>query len=266
MNRRYFLTAMGGTTAAVASLSQVSKVFAAETTTPFYVKGLVMISFEDSKVLRLGLPKAPGHKATLAMVPQKGSQRSVNLKGAYTVETAATGSGRPDYKIPELIRMQELYGNGIHSRVNECPTVITIPYDAIKSITTAEVSPTRYTFVRADNGQEVTTFRPRKVAETLRIELSSNATMKLDGGKTSIAMNSLKEVHAEYSPDAPATKADMDAFTAHFPHYYAYLDRPANANFDVLPKNLGNTSAATPRVGNNFMPFYPYMMCFVVAI
>src|SRR5688500_15347928 len=109
MNRRHLLTAMGGTAGAVASLSHVRDAVAAETTTPVYVKGLVMISCEDSKVLRVGLPRAPGHKATLAMVPQTGNQRSLNMKGAYTVETAAAGSGRPDYKIPELIRMQELY-------------------------------------------------------------------------------------------------------------------------------------------------------------
>src|SRR5262245_45747038 len=168
MNRRHFLIAAGSAAATASALNPVRQVLAAQTTTPFYVKGLIMLSFEDSKVLRLGLPKAPGHKATMAMVSQTGGQRSLSLKGTYAVETPAKESARPDYKIPELIRMQELYGSDIHSRVDECPTVIHIPYAAIKSITTAEVSPTRYTFVRADNGQEVTTFRPRRVAETLR--------------------------------------------------------------------------------------------------
>jgi hypothetical protein len=223
-----------------------------------------MISFEDASALRLGFPKAHGHKATLAMVPQKGSQRTLNLKGNYAVETAASGSGKPDYKIPELIRMQEIYGSGIRSRVEECPVVISIPYAAIKSITAVETSPTRYTFVRADNGQEIVTFRPRKVAETLRFELSSDAVMKLEGGKT-VALNSMKEVHAEYTPEDASVVAGLDAFTAHFPHYNAYLVRPANANFDVLPKNLGQNSA-TPRVGNNFAPIWPFYMCFVIGV
>lgn len=65
MNRRHFLTAMGGTTAAVASLSQASKVFAAEATIPFFVKGLVMISFEDSKVLRLGTAQSSGPQSNV---------------------------------------------------------------------------------------------------------------------------------------------------------------------------------------------------------
>jgi hypothetical protein len=266
MNRRHFLTAMGGATAAAASLIHVNRAFAAETTTSFYVKGLILVSFEDSKVLRLGLPKAPGHKATLAMVPQSGSRQSLTLKGNYSVETDAKAAGKPEYKIPELIRMQELYGNNIHSRVNECPTVISIPYAAIKSIAAADLSPDRYTFVRSDNGQEIVSFRPRKVADTLRIELSSDAVMRAEGGKSMVAMNTMKEVHTEYAPDAPATQAEIDAFAAHFTHYYDYLDRPAGANFQAVPKKLGGKSSPTPHVGNHFAPFYPWYACYVIAI
>lgn len=265
MNRRHFFTAMGGATAAAAALGHLNKTLGAETGTAFYAKGLIMVSFEDSRLLRLGFPKAHGHKATLAMVPQAGTPRLVNLKGNYAVETIARGSGRPDYKIPELIRMQEIYGNGIHSRVEQCPIVISIPYAAIKSISAPETSPNRYTFVRADNGQEIVTFRPRKVAETLKIELLSGTSMKVDG-KTAVDLSTLKEVHAEFAPEDASVVAGLDAFTAHFPHYNAYLDRPANANFDVLPKNLGTSSSPTPRVGNNFMPFWPYFACFVVGI
>ena len=266
MNRRHFITAMSGATAAAASLSHLNNAFGSETTTSFYAKGLIMISFEDDRVLRLGFPKAHGHKATLAMVPQKGRQRTLSLKGNYEVESAATGLGKPNYTIPELIRMQELYGNNIRSRVDQCPVVISIPYAAIQSITAPETSPTRYTFVRADNGQEIVTFRPRKIAETLRIELLSDAVMKLDGGKTPVALNTMKEVHAEYVPEDAAVVAGVDAFTAHFPHYNAYLVRPANANFDVLPKNLGASSAPTPKLGNKFMPIWPYYLCFVVGV
>jgi hypothetical protein len=247
-------------------MSHVNRALGATPTTASFAKGLILVSFEDPKALRLGFPKAHAHKASLALVPQTGSQRTLNLKGAYAVETAATTAAKPNYRIPELIRMQELYGDGIRSRVNECPVVISIPYAAIKSIAAVETSPTRYTFVRADTGQEIPTFRPRKIAETLRIELSSDAVMKLDGGKNSIALNSMKEVHAEYTPEDASVVAGVDAFTAHFPHYNAYLDRPANANFNVLPKNLGLTSP-TPRVGNNLAaPMWPFYFCFVVGV
>jgi hypothetical protein len=257
---------MGGATAAAASLIHVNRAFAAETTTSFYVKGLILVSFEDSKVLRLGLPKAPGHKATLAMVPQSGSRRLLKLKGNYAIETAARATGKPEYKIPELVRMQELHGNNIHSRVNECPTVISIPYAAIKSIAAADLSPDRYTFVRSDNGQEIVSFRPRKLAETLRIELSSDAIMNTEYEKSVVAMSTMKEVHTEYAPDAPATQAEIDAFAAHFSHYYDYLDRPAGANFQAVPKKLGGTSSPTPHVGNHFAMFYPWTGCYVIAV
>lgn len=266
MKRRHFLTAMGGATAAAASLPLVQTALATETTSAFYAKGLIMASFEDPRVLRLGLPKAPGHKATLSMVPRNGTQRLMSLKGSHLVETAQAGSGKPEYKIPELIRMQEFYGNNVRSRVSECPTVISIPYAAIRSITAVEVSPTRYTFVRADNGQEITGFRPRKVAETLKIELSSDAVLRLDGGKDSVRFNTMKEVRAEYAPENADVVAGLDAFTAHFPHYNAYLVRPADANFDVLPKNLGPMPQATPKTGNKFAPpFWPYVACFIVS-
>jgi len=266
MNRRHFLAAVGGATAAATSLIRVNDVLASEATIPFYVKGLIMVSFEDSKVLRLGLPKAPGHRATLALVPQTGNQRALNLKGAYTIETGSKATGRPEYKIPELIRMQELHGNSVHSRVNECPIVIDIPYAAIKSITALDLSPDRYTFVRSDNGEEIASFRPRKVADTLQIELSSDAVLKTQGGKAEAAMNTMKEVHAEYSPDAPATQEEIDAFAAHFNHYYAYLDRPAGATFQAVPKKLGGNSSTTPHVGNHFAPYWPYTACFVIGV
>lgn len=265
MNRRHFLATMGGATAA-ASLMNVNRVFAAQTTTSFHVKGLIMVSFEDPNVLRLGMPKAPGHKATLALVPQSGSQRSVALKGRYSVTTAARTAPRPEYKIPELIRVQELYGSGIRSRIEECPTVISIPYAAIKSIAAADISPDRYTFVRSDNGREIVTFRPRKVADTLRIELLSDAVMKMENGTSVVAMNAMKEVHTEYSPDAPATQAEIDAFAAHFVHYYDYLDRPAGANFQAVPKKLGGKSSPAPHVGNHFARFYPWVACYVIAV
>jgi hypothetical protein len=264
MNRRHFL-ALGGAGAVAATMTHRNIALAAQTSA-FYVKGLILVSFEDPRALRIGLPKATGHKATLSMTPYNGSKQVANLKGMYTVETSQSLSAKPEYKIPELIRMQEIYGNQIHSRVQDCPTVISIPYAAIRSITAVEVSPTRYTFVRADNGQEIMSFRPRKIAETLKIELVSDALMKLNGGKSSVNLNTMQEVHAEYEPENAEVIEGMDPFTAHFSHYNAYLDRPMNANFDVLPKNLGPSGQATPRTGNNFMtPLWPVTFCFIVS-
>ena len=90
--------------------------------------------------------------------------------------------------------------------------------------------------------------------------------MPMEGGKSIVAMNTMKEIHTEYAPEAPATQAEIDAFSAHFTHYYAYLDRPAGANFQAVPKKLGGNSSATPHVGNHFAMFYPWGGCYVLAI
>ena len=261
MNRRDFVTVMGG--ASAISILNIHPAFAA-TSTALYAKGLIMVSFEDPQFLRLGFPKAPGHKGSLAVVPQTGSQRVLNIKGVGTVEAKAVGGADRKFVVPELIRMREFYGDSIRSRISECPTVISIPYTAIRSIAAAELSPTKYTFTRADTGEEVDTFRARQIAESIRIDLSSDGVLKLDGGKTSIALNSTKELRLEYSPDAIAASTTTDPFALHFGHYFDYLDRPKTANYDVVPKKLGGSSAALPKVGNSFFP--PIFFCFVVAI
>ena len=265
MNRRHFISTMGGA-ATAASLFGREDAFGAEDTTSLYAKGLVMVSFEHPEVLRLGFPEAPEHRATLIARPRNGGQREVRLKGAGIVQTAAASMGRMDYRIPELIRMQELYGAEIRSRIQDCPITLSIPYGAIKRISAANVSTSRYKFVRSDNGREITTFRPRQIAETLKIELLSEGTLALDGGKSTIALNTMKELHAEYTP-TKAPPENVDAFTAHFPHYFAYLDRPKNAGFDAVPLQLGGSPAsATPHVGNHFARLWPYMMCFIIGI
>jgi hypothetical protein len=263
MNRRQFISAAGVATAA--SVLRINPAFAGATT-DFYVKGLVMASFEDDRMLRLGFPKAPGHKASLTASALNAGTRQLTLKGAGRIEAVTSSSGTRDFRIPELIRMQELYGSGIRSRVEECPIVLSIPYGAIRSITATELSPDRYTFVRGDNGQEIHTFRPRQVAETLKIELLSDGVLKLDGGKTTVALNTMKEIRAEYIPTS-APPANVDAFTAHFPHYLEYIDRPASAHFDAIPQKLGGRpSGTTPRVGHHYAMIWPYVMCFVVGV
>ena len=165
MNRREFLTVASGV--GVASLAGIHPAFAAEQTTSLYLEGLVMVSFEDP-VLRIGFPKAPGHKATLQIVPVNGSSRTISLKANGVIETRAIGNGKPRVAVPELVRMSEFYGVDVKSKFEKCPYVIEIPYSAIKSITTSKVTKDRWTFVRADTGKEIETFRPRQVAEGLR--------------------------------------------------------------------------------------------------
>jgi len=248
MNRRHFLTVLGG--AGVASLAGIRPAFATEPTTTLYLNGLVMVSFEDP-ILRIGFPKAPAHKATLKIVPVNGTTRTLSLKGNGLIETKAISAAPPKIFVPEVVQMTEFYGPDVKSRLEKCPTVIDIPYAAIKSATTSKVTPDRWTFVRADTQEEIDTFRPRQLAEGMKLELFSNSVLKLDGGKTLIKLDSTQEIVSNYAPDPK--DVDPNQYMDHFVHYMPYVDRPPAADFRVVPKKLtGAPISATPRVGSRF--------------
>jgi hypothetical protein len=165
--------------------------------------------------------------------------------------------------VPEMIRMKEFYGEGVKSRVDECPGVITIPRNTIRSIKATELTGSRYTFVRADTGAEVTTFRPRQLADAILIELSSAGTLKLDSGKTNIALAGTRELRVEYTTDRPSSS---DPLPDHFHHYFPYIERPAALDYDVVPRKVGASSSATPRVGHHFMRLDFIVVCSLVAV
>jgi hypothetical protein len=261
MNRREFLSVMGSATV----LSTVNtNLGLAATTTPLYLKGLVLVDLGNTEFLRIGFPKAPRHKATLAIVPQNGSRRTITIKGNGSLDaTNLASSDAPRIAVPELVRMKEFYGASVKSRVDQCPSVITIPFSAIQSVTTAELSEERYTFVRADNGEEVNSFRPRRIAETIKIDLSSAGVLKLENGKVSIPLESTRELRVEYAPES---LADFNAYHDHFQHYFSYVERPAALDFDVVPKKLGGSSSPTPNVGNRFMMIEPDSFCYLAGV
>src|SRR5262249_28884132 len=125
MNRREFLTAVAGASAvsiaipALASTSTVDRTPA--DVTSLYVKGLVMVDLGNSDVIRLGFPKAPGHKATLSIVPQAGQKKVLPMKGKGTIEAPGVASFDSKIVVPELIRMKEFYGNDVKGHVDHCP-------------------------------------------------------------------------------------------------------------------------------------------------
>jgi len=263
MNRREFLSVFAGASALSMINTHPSFATTADAkaaTTSLYVKGLVMVDLGNPDFVRLGFPKAPGHKATLSIVPQSGNQRTLSIKGNGSVETTVA-SNDPHIFVPELVRMKEFYGSSVKSHVDQCPSVITIPTEAITSVTTAEVSPTRYTFLRSDTGAEIESFRPRQIAETLKFDLLSAGTLKLDDGKVSIPLQTARELRMQYQPD----RADeIDPFAAHFNHYFDYVERPAALDYLAVPKKLGGGSSTTPKVGNHFVDLLAF--CYMVAV
>lgn len=266
MNRREFLNVLGG--ASAASMIGV-KAFASSTVdkvapdvTSMYVTGLVMVDLGNPDLIRLGFPKAPGHKAILSIVPQTGTRRTIAIKGNGAVEARGIASADPKIFIPEIVRMKEFYGEGVKSHVDKCPSVISIPKTAIRSVTTSEVSPSRYTFVRADNGEEVNSFRPRQIAATIKIDLSSAGTLKLDDGKVNIPLETARELTVNYAPEHVDT--GFDPYADHFGHYFDYIEKPAALDFNVIPKKVSGGSSSTPRVGNQFLD--GFVVCFLTAV
>jgi hypothetical protein len=224
-----------------------------------------MVDLGNPEVIRLGFPKAPGHKATLSVVPEVGEKKVLAIKGKGVIDANGIGFADPKIFAPELIRMKEFYGNDVKSHIDQCPGLISIPRNAIRSITTSEVTPARYTFVRADNGEEVTSFRPRQVADALKIDLSSASTLKLDEGRVNIPLHTARELRVEYT----AEKVDStNPFADHFHHYFPYVERPAALDFDVVPRKVGATSgtAPAPHVGHHFMMLDAFIMCSIVAV
>jgi hypothetical protein len=137
------------------------------------------------------------------------------------------------------------------------------PRNAIHSVKATELTSARYTFVRSDTGAEVTTFRPRQLADAIKIELSSAGILKLEDSKMNIPLDTAGELRVEYTPEK---QASSDPFADHFHHYFPYIERPAALDFDVVPRKVGAASSATPHVGHRFMMLDNILVCSLVAV
>jgi hypothetical protein len=267
MNRRRFLGVLGGATAVSIATPMFVSASATDSiaadVTSLYVKGLVMMDLGNPDLIRLGFPKAPGHKATLSVVPKSGMNQIVAIKGHGAVEAKPIASADAKILVPELIRMKEFYGNDVKSHVDQCPGTISIPRNVIRSIAASELTAARYTFVRTDTGEEVSGFRPRQVADAIRIDLSSAGVLKLDNGKVNIALDTTRELRVEYTAERMTS---ADPFADHFHHYFPYIERPAALDFDVVPRKVGAQSSATPHAGHHFMMLDGVVLCSIVAV
>jgi len=128
LNRREFLSVLGGAGAvsmvSISAFASTSADKTASSVTSLYVKGLVMLDLGHPDFVRIGFPKAPGHKATLSIVPENGASRAIFIKGNGSVEMQGIAATDPKIFVPELVRFRELYGNGVASHIERCPSVI----------------------------------------------------------------------------------------------------------------------------------------------
>src|SRR5262245_48289704 len=90
LNRRQFLSVLGGATAVSIAIPGLASALTADMVTTdvtsLHVKGLVMVDLGNPDLIRLGFPKAPGHKATLSIVPQNGTKQVLIIKGAGVID------------------------------------------------------------------------------------------------------------------------------------------------------------------------------------
>ncbi len=260
MKRREFFSVAGG--AVAISMLPTSSLLGADQTTPFYIRGLAMMSFSDPEYLRIALPKAPHHAATLVVTPTDGPPTQTRIEGNGAVEGIAPGGARPDFRMPELIHIRELYRDAV-ARLDQSPSIISIPWSGVRSMSTNVVSEDRWTFVFKDTGEEVNSFRPRKIAESIKIDLVSNATLTMNNGKDSIPLAGTEEVWTDFTP----SHDEAGGFEDHFGHYMPYVGTDEVA--EVIPKKLGRAtqSARISGFGNAFAArMWPFPVCFLVQM
>ena len=259
MNRRDFMTVFGGVTA-VTMLGN-RQLVASEETTPFYVRGLVMLRFDDPNYLWLAIPEAHGHKATLSIVGNEADRRTLPIKGHGALEGIAPNGQKPDLQLPELLHIREIYRDAT-PKIDDSPSIISIPWSAIRSVSTNTVSDDRWTFIRTDTGEEVNTVRPRKIAESLKIELVSSGTLKLNNGKASVALSEVQELSTDFIP----VRDDIGDFVDHFAHYLPYVE--TSEAFHVIPKRLGRPrrKPTVAPMGNSYATVFPDIICFLLLL
>jgi hypothetical protein len=260
------MTAGGATALSLAGASSRT-LWAAETTAPtipFYMKGLAMVSFRDPDHLTIALPEAPHHAGTLNVTARAGTITQHALKGDGRLTGSEGANPKPDLRIPSLVDVQELYP-GARPRLENSPTVITIPWSAVAAVSEASLSEDRWTFVTRETEEEVITFRPRKVAESLRFDLVSSGVLRVNDGDVSVDLGEVQEISTEFVP----TSHDTGGFTDHFAFYMPYVDVGANAP-DIKPQQVGASPMPTPTpmpaLGHSFAPagarMWPYSLCF----
>jgi hypothetical protein len=215
-----------------------------------FVRGLMILQMAQKDALHIVLPDAPGHKATITFVMNDGERYVIPFKGHSIIKAASDPEGSTAVvKVPELIRMKELYGDGFTPLIDRVANRIEIPWSGIRAVKTDKVTNSRYTFVRKDNGEEITSFRPRNIAESLRIELGSFESLHFNGLKREMDAADVKEIWIEQVPKDMSTS---DVYPDHFHHYFHYIARAASHNFDVEPRKVSGAISRSPRVGQSF--------------
>ena len=228
-----------------------------------YVRGLAMLQLEDRDNLHIALPDAAGHDATITFVMNDGKKTVVPFKGHGAIRVSDPGNSRPVVNVPEVVRMKELYSSALKPLLDRAPRTVSIPWSGIRRVETEKVTDARYTFIRKDTGEELETFRPRKIAESIRIELASAGALDFGASRASFGLQGVKAIWIEYLPH---DMTSGNPFVEHFHHYVHYVQRPSGYEFDVEPRKMTGAGArVSPRIGNSFW-VGELALCYLVAV
>lgn len=228
------------------------------------VKGLAMVQLQNPEGLRIALPDAPGHRATITFVMADGSVRVFPFKGSGVINTVETATASTVVNVPELVRISELYGPGTKSLVGRAKNILTIPWSSIRKVSTEEVTAARYTFVRKDSGEDIASFRPRQVAESVRIDLTSMGAIAFNRATTPFNSD-VRLIKVEHVPQSVTSD---DPVQQHFHHYLHYFVRPSASMFDVVPRKVSGRASVAPRLPRFAQSFRidEYIWCWLIAI
>jgi hypothetical protein len=267
MNRREFWMTTAGATALSVLGGSVTSLFARAAmhgTVPFHVKGLAMMDFSHPEHLTIALPEAPHHAGTVQYTPVNGATEIFPVKGRGAVAGSNGHGPKPDVRVPQLVDVQELYP-GARPRLERSPTLISIPWSSVKGISAETLSEDRWTFVNKATGEEVITFRPRQVAETVRFDLVSSGTLRVNDGELAIDLADVRDVSTEFVP----TSDEMGGYMSHFAYYLPYVEIGQDApELEPQPVGFRPTQPATPMpaMGHSFaaagLRVWPYTSCF----
>src|SRR2546430_1518618 len=95
-----------------------------------FVRGLLMLQLEQYDGVHIILPDAPGHKAAITFVMSDGKRIVVPMKGRSTIQTSQPDHSPAVVKVPELVRMKELFGTAFTPQVDRAPGNVLIPWSS----------------------------------------------------------------------------------------------------------------------------------------
>jgi hypothetical protein len=223
-----------------------------------YLKGRIVLSFQNRDVLQIVLARGPGFATTCSITSRSGNTNTTVLSSGGWIDTEDVPWPAPQIEVPELVELSEIYGGGIRLKTNKHSSVISVPLSRIRRLAAHRATSELYSFVRADTGLAIESFRPRRLAESVALDLARNAVLCLDDGM-SIPLESAREIWIE----SDRANSHPDMFGDHSLHDFECIDGSSQQDFVVIPRRVEDLSSWIPEGGPAMLE--PLPLRFMVA-